>query len=48
MAAGSTFAAQTNNEGGGGGHSHSFTGIGHNHTLDMAVQYVDVIRAQKG
>jgi hypothetical protein len=37
--------------GGGGGHTHSFTGTAHNHsfstTLDMAVQYVDLIIASK-
>jgi hypothetical protein len=37
----------TNYEGGNGGHVHPFTGIAHSHTLDMAVKYVDVIRAQK-
>ena len=37
--------------GGGGGHTHTFTGTAHNHsfstTLDMAVQYVDLIIASK-
>jgi hypothetical protein len=33
--------------GGSGSHNHTFTGTAHAHTLDMAVQYLDVIRAQK-
>ena len=33
--------------GGGGSHTHSFTGDAHSHTLDMSVQYVDIIIAQK-
>lgn len=37
----------TDAQGGGGAHSHSFTGANHDHTLDMSVQYVDVIRASK-
>lgn len=51
---GSLYAATAHNsnastQGAGltGAHSHPFTGISHNHTLDMSVQYVDVIRAQK-
>lgn len=28
-------------------HGHTFTGVSHDHTLDMSVKYVDVIRAQK-
>lgn len=43
----STTGAYTSSIGSGGAHGHSFTGDAHNHTLDMAVQYVDVIRAQK-
>jgi hypothetical protein len=37
----------TGSSGGGGAHAHAFTGTAHDHTLDMAVQYLDVIRAQK-
>ena len=41
----------TSSTGGSGGHTHSFTGTAHNHsfstTLDMAVQYVDLIIASK-
>jgi hypothetical protein len=33
--------------GGGGGHTHGFTGTGHSHTVDMSVQYVDLIIAVK-
>jgi hypothetical protein len=33
--------------GGGAAHNHAFTGSAHNHTLDMSVQYVDVIIATK-
>lgn len=33
--------------GGGGTHDHTFTGDEHDHTLDMTVQYVDVIIATK-
>jgi len=33
--------------GGGAAHGHTFTGSAHNHTLDMSVQYVDVIIATK-
>jgi len=33
--------------GGGGSHNHSFTGTAHQHTLNMSVQYVDVIIATK-
>ena len=34
-------------EGGGGSHNHSFSGSSHSHTLDMRVQYVDLIIATK-
>lgn len=37
----------TNPTGGGGSHAHGFTGSSHSHTLDMRVQYVDVIIATK-
>ena len=37
----------TGSAGGGGSHSHGFTGSSHSHTLDMAVQYVDLIIATK-
>lgn len=35
------------NTGGGGSHNHSFSGSSHSHTLDMRVQYVDLIIARK-
>lgn len=34
--------------GGNQPHSHGFTGASHNHTLDLNVNYVDVILAQRG
>ena len=40
-------AMGTVSQGGGGSHNHSFSGGAHNHTLDMAVQYVDIIIASK-
>lgn len=43
----STSGPHTSSAGGGATHNHTFTGDSHNHDLDMAVQYVDVIRAQK-
>jgi hypothetical protein len=52
--AGSTTAAnrgQTSLTGGGAAHTHTFTGTGHTHSfsagLDLAVEYVDVIIAEK-
>ena len=42
-----TTTRTTNSTGGGGSHSHGFTGSSHSHTLDMAVQYVDLIIATK-
>ena len=33
--------------GGGGSHSHSFSGSAHSHTLDMNIQFVDLIIATK-
>jgi hypothetical protein len=44
---GSTWSYNTRSAGSGSSHNHAFTGTAHSHTLDMAVQYVDVIRAQK-
>lgn len=38
---------QSETVGGNEAHSHSFTGTDHHHTLDMRVQYVDVIIAEK-
>lgn len=40
-------AGVTSYSGGSGSHTHSFTGSSHTHTLEMAVQYVDVIIAAK-
>lgn len=37
----------SNFQGGSGAHNHSFTGSSHNHTLDISVQYVDLIIATK-
>jgi hypothetical protein len=37
----------THLNGGGLSHDHAFTGNSHNHTLNMAVQYVDVIIASR-
>ena len=37
----------TTSTGGGGAHNHSFSGSSHSHTLDLAVQYVDLIIATK-
>lgn len=39
--------SRTNASGSSGAHNHSFTGSSHSHTLDMAVQYVDLIIATK-
>lgn len=48
---GATQTAATSSVGGGQAHSHSFTGAAHAHTfsssIDMTVQYVDVILATK-
>ena len=38
---------QTSSVGGGESHSHSLSMSAHNHTIDMRVSYVDVIRARK-
>jgi len=39
--------ANTGPSGGGGVHTHAFVGTSHSHTLDMRVQYVDLIIARK-
>lgn len=44
---GNSLGAYTSNTGSGSAHSHSFTGSSHSHTLDMRVQYVDLIIATK-
>lgn len=51
-AAGTTISGQTDNSGGGGSHTHSFTGVAHNHEftaqpIDLSVKYVDLILARK-
>ena len=37
----------TSGAGGSGSHAHGFTGAAHSHSLDMQVQYVDIIIATK-